>query len=85
MKQLILRLIRFYQKTAIFRHPVLKALFLSDASCRFRPTCSEYTYRAIEKYGIIRGCWLGLKRIVRCHPWSRGGEDPLKPKTKDQK
>jgi len=78
MKQLILKTIRFYQKTAIFRHPILKAFFLSDASCRFHPTCSEYTYRAIEKYGIIKGSLLSLRRIFKCHPWSKGGEDPLK-------
>lgn len=78
MKQLILSLIRFYQKTQFFHLPIFKALFLSDSICRFRPTCSQYTYQAIEKYGIMRGSWLGLKRILRCHPWSKGGEDPLK-------
>jgi len=51
---------------------------MTDAVCRFFPTCSEYTYQAVEKYGSIKGIWLGLKRIVRCHPWSRGGYDALK-------
>ena len=85
MKKLAIRLIRFYQKTAFFRHPLLKALFLSDLpagrqvlGCRFQPTCSEYSLQAIEKYGIIRGCLLSLKRIIRCHPWSKGGKDFLK-------
>jgi len=77
MKQLVLRLIRFYQKTAIFRHPILRTLFLSDSSCRFQPTCSEYTYQAIKKYGIIKGSLLGLRRIFKCHPWSQGGKDLL--------
>jgi len=78
LKKFILKSIRFYQKTAIFRHPILKSLFLSDAVCRFQPTCSEYSYQAIEKYGIIRGSFLAFKRIIKCHPWSRGGKDPLK-------
>ena len=78
LKKLVLKSIRFYQKTALFRHPILKALFLSDACCRFQPTCSEYSLKAIEKYGIIRGCWLALKRIVRCHPWSKREKDHLK-------
>ncbi|MBW7959940.1 membrane protein insertion efficiency factor YidD [Patescibacteria group bacterium] len=77
MKKLILRLIRGYQKTKIFRSSFLKSLFLTDASCRFNPTCSEYTYRAIEKYGIAKGTLLGLKRIIRCHPWNKGGYDPI--------
>ncbi|MFQ3549287.1 MAG: membrane protein insertion efficiency factor YidD [Armatimonadota bacterium] len=47
-------------------------------TCRFNPTCSEYTAQAIEKYGSIKGTWLGIKRIFRCHPWSKGGDDPLK-------
>ncbi|MCX6724555.1 MAG: membrane protein insertion efficiency factor YidD [Candidatus Shapirobacteria bacterium] len=70
MKRLILKWIRFYQKRTPF--------FLSwHLSCRFQPTCSEYTYQAIKSYGIMRGSWLGLKRICKCHPWHQGGLDPL--------
>ncbi len=78
MKKLILKLIRLYQKSHIFRHQLLKNLFLTDASCRFTPTCSEYTYQAVKKYDVLKGLFLGLKRIIRCHPWSQGDYDPLR-------
>lgn len=77
-KKLVLSLIRFYQRFPLFHARFFRALFLTDAVCRFRPTCSAYTYQAISKYGILKGSFLGLKRIVRCHPWSQGGHDPLK-------
>jgi uncharacterized protein len=69
MKFLLLKLIRFYQK--------IPFLTTWHFSCRFQPTCSEYTYQAISCYGIMRGSWLGIKRICRCHPWSKGGYEPL--------
>lgn len=47
-------------------------------SCRFIPTCSTYTIQAIEKYGVSRGSFMGLCRILRCHPFSRGGHDPVR-------
>lgn len=78
MKKFALSLIKIYQKSWLYRSPILKTLFLSDLACRFQPSCSNYAYQAITRYGIIRGSWLGLKRISRCHPWSPGGKDPLK-------
>ena len=68
MRRLILAAIRFYQ-TAISP--------LRGPTCRFLPTCSQYTLEAIERYGTISGCWRGLKRVLRCHPCSHGGYDPL--------
>jgi uncharacterized protein len=51
--------------------------FLPPA-CRFEPTCSEYTRQAVEKYGAMRGTWMGVKRILRCQPLCKGGHDPVK-------
>lgn len=45
--------------------------------CRFYPTCSQYCYEAIERYGIIKGTFLGFKRVIRCHPFNMGGYDPV--------
>jgi len=67
MKKLILGLIKIYQYFSKFTPSV----------CRFTPTCSEYTKQAIMKYGVIKGGWLGVKRICRCHPWNPGGYDPV--------
>jgi uncharacterized protein len=47
-------------------------------ACRYTPTCSQYAEEAIQKYGIVKGVWLGAKRIGRCHPWGGSGYDPLK-------
>lgn len=68
IKKILLSVIKVYQKFSALTPPV----------CRFTPTCSEYTRQAIEKYGVIKGLWLGAKRICRCHPLNAGGYDPLK-------
>lgn len=69
-------LIRLYQKTLSLNHGLL-GFIVSERFCRFHPTCSEYTYQAIEQCGVFRGSWIGCKRILRCHPWSQGGYDPV--------
>ena len=74
MKKIILLLIRFYQKYI--------SIFLGK-NCRFYPTCSAYTYEAIEKFGIIKGIFLGIKRIIKCHPFHPGGYDPV-PEKRDK-
>lgn len=68
MKRPFLALILFYRR---WISPAL------PPTCRFYPSCSEYMYQAIEKYGARRGGWLGLRRLSRCHPWHPGGYDPL--------
>ncbi|MGB5529046.1 MAG: membrane protein insertion efficiency factor YidD [Ignavibacteriaceae bacterium] len=50
---------------------------LFPPSCRFTPTCSHYTLEALKKYGILKGGWLSLKRILKCHPWGGSGYDPV--------
>ncbi|MBL7078259.1 membrane protein insertion efficiency factor YidD [Candidatus Shapirobacteria bacterium] len=81
IKKLLLGLIRFYQAHLNFNNSLAKSLFLTDRACRFTPTCSAYAHQAIETHGILRGLFLSLKRIIRCHPWSKGGWDPIKVKS----
>lgn len=72
-----LLLIKIYQKTFSPDHGLLK-IFFPYGYCRFNPTCSDYGYKAIEKYGIIRGFPKAIWRILRCNPFNKGGNDPLK-------
>jgi putative membrane protein insertion efficiency factor len=69
LKIIVIGLVRGYQK---FISP------LFPPTCRFYPTCSTYFIQAVEKYGVIRGSFLGIKRILKCHPFNPGGYDPLK-------
>ncbi len=71
-----LQLIRLYQKTLSLDHGPLHVLF-PHGYCRFFPTCSEYGYQAIERYGLFRGGAKALWRILRCNPFHAGGHDPV--------
>jgi uncharacterized protein len=73
----VLKFIKIYQKTLSFDHGFTKYLF-PNGYCRFHPTCSQYGYAAIEKYGLIKGGILIAWRILRCNPFNKGGYDPLK-------
>lgn len=77
MKTVVSIIIKFYQKTLSFDHGIFKRLF-PYGYCRFYPSCSEYTLQAVEEYGASKGLYYGLKRLCRCHPWHKGGYDPLK-------
>jgi uncharacterized protein len=68
MRSIALLLLRFYKR---FLSPLLPPM------CRFEPTCSVYTMQAVEKYGALRGSWLGIRRLARCHPFNPGGWDPV--------
>ncbi len=68
MKEFALKSIRLYQLT-------LSQVMLP--SCRFIPTCSQYTYEAVAKHGFLKGVWLGVRRLARCHPLDKGGYDPV--------
>jgi putative membrane protein insertion efficiency factor len=69
----LLRLVFRTYKTAV--SPILHAI--SPTQCKFLPTCSEYAYIAIARHGPLRGTALALKRILHCHPWAKGGLDPV--------
>nr|WP_199203612.1 membrane protein insertion efficiency factor YidD [Sporosarcina sp. P34] len=76
MKKACIQLIRFYQK---FISP------LSPPSCRFHPTCSHYAVEAMETHGALKGSWLAVMRILKCHPFHKGGFDPVPPKKSETK
>lgn len=72
MKKVMIFFIKVYKK---FISPMFKSMGIE---CKYYPTCSEYMVQAIEKYGCIKGIYLGIKRILKCNPFSKGGYDPLK-------
>lgn len=74
MAKLLIWSVRLYQ---VAISPLL------GPSCRYGPSCSQYTIEAITMFGAIRGSWMGVRRILRCHPWSAGGHDPVLPHSCD--
>ncbi|HKJ34758.1 MAG TPA: membrane protein insertion efficiency factor YidD [Balneolales bacterium] len=73
MKYIFIFIIRFYQLAISPYFP---------SSCRFEPTCSQYSIEALKRFGIFKGTWLSVKRISKCHPWHEGGYDPVPKKDK---
>ena len=69
IQELILAILRFYKR---WISPLL------PSACRFHPTCSEYAMEAIQHYGVLRGVWLGVLRLLKCHPFHKGGFDPVR-------
>ncbi len=68
MKRILLLLVRGYQR-------LISPMF--TPSCRFSPSCSQYSYEAISRHGVAKGLWLTVKRVGRCNPWNPGGYDPV--------
>lgn len=69
MRALTIASLRFYKR---WISPML------PSACRYHPTCSEYMLQSIEKHGVVRGVWMGVKRLARCHPFHAGGFDPVR-------
>ena len=69
LKKILLKVIKFYRS---YISP------LKGPCCIYEPTCSQYAIDAIEKYGVIKGCFMAIKRVLRCHPYHKGGYDPVK-------
>lgn len=85
-KNIILTSLKYYQKTNPYKK-IFQLYFLTPLTnsspvslCRFSPTCSHYLYQAISTHGILRGIYLGFKRLMRCHPWSKVSLDPVPDK-----
>lgn len=78
MRRVVLLPIRFYQYAI--------SPFMAP-HCRYHPTCSEYTAEAVTRHGALRGLWMGVRRVFRCHPWAEGGYDPVpeQPQTHDSR
>lgn len=68
MKRVLLLIVKAYQR-------LISPMF--PPTCRFSPSCSQYSYEAISKYGVVRGVWMSIRRIGRCNPWHSGGYDPV--------
>ncbi len=81
MKKLVLLLIRFYQMIFSYDYGLMGKIFPNVRSCRYIPTCSVYGYTAIDRFGVFKGGFLALKRVIRCNPWSKHSHyDPVPDK-----
>ncbi|QQR77099.1 MAG: membrane protein insertion efficiency factor YidD [Candidatus Moraniibacteriota bacterium] len=76
MKKALLLLITFYQKTLSLDHGLLGKI-MPLRFCRFYPSCSEYARQSVERFGVFRGGYFALRRLLHCHPWHSGGYDPV--------
>ena len=82
MKKIVLFFIKIYQKTLSYDHGLLGKVFPNTRYCKFSPTCSEYTYQVVDKYGVLKGLDLGVKRLRRCNSKTAAGTyDPI-PETR---
>ena len=71
MKKILIHIINFYKKS------ISPFFYSKGIRCKYYPTCSEYSKQAIEKYGVIKGSFLSIKRFIKCNPFSKGGYDPV--------
>jgi len=76
IKQFVIGLIVLYQKTLSPDHGLFRARF-PHGFCRFYPSCSEYAKQAVDRYGVVRGLWMGIKRVGRCNPWTEPQVDQI--------
>ncbi len=76
-RYLVINIIKLYQKTLSLDHGPFKYLY-PHGFCRFHPSCSDYGIQAFTKYGIFKGAYLTIKRVLKCNPFNKGGHDPLK-------
>lgn len=78
MKYVVIQLLRFYRRVLSLDHGIAgKIIPHTGTVCRFEPSCSLYMEEAVNRYGVLAGGWMGLKRLSRCHPWGKFGPDPV--------
>jgi putative membrane protein insertion efficiency factor len=80
MSTLVIGLLKAYQTTLSFDHGWLGKLLPGHQVCRYTPTCSEYAVQSVERFGIVKGLMLAVRRVGRCHPWGGWGYDPVPEK-----
>lgn len=80
MRYILIGLVRLYQVTL---GPLLRFCNGGYGMCRHQPTCSRYAIQALRGHGALRGSWLTLKRLMRCHPWGTSGYDPVPPQNRN--